>query len=61
MNVYEMIDKELKKERLVGETSMVLEPKPIEILDMTDHAKQRCKDRNATLEMAQHYVIMSAL
>lgn len=56
MNIYEIIDMELKERGLVGETSVVLEPKPIEILDMCDHAKERCQDRNATMEMAQHYV-----
>lgn len=56
MNVYEEIDRELKERGLIGETSVVLEPKPIKILDLCDHARKRCKDRNATMEIAQRYI-----
>ena len=56
MNVYEMIDRELKKEKLVGDSSVVLEPKPIKIKGFAKHALQRFKDRKATEEMAQHYI-----
>ena len=54
--IYEIIDRELKKQGLVQAPSVVLKPMSINILDVAEHAIQRFKDRNATKEMAQHYI-----
>ena len=54
--IYSRIETELREKGLLNPSEYVMPPKSIDIREASEHAKDRLKKRNITMEDAQHYV-----
>ena len=54
--IYEIIDAELHEIGLIQGHSRLLAPKRVKIQGIAAHAMRRLQERNATPELAQHYI-----